>query len=291
MLKPALKATLCFVVVVATLNFYSCNSGMLAEIVEQDNNAAELAEKERIEKLDLSFTSHQVVSGDTLEKIARDNQLRTDTLISVNEINNARGLRIGQNLQVPNMDGIVHKIKKGETIAAISEHYKLSPDRIVVPKPGRGWKLPGASVFLKQVRMDSKELKRVSGDIFTHPVRSWYLSERFGYRYDPFSGRRSFHRAIDMVTPYGASIRAPRRGTVITASYDNALGNYIQLQHDGGYSTLFAHLSAINVRKGQVVKEGHVIGLVGNSGKSTGTHLHFAVYQRGRPINPLLVLY
>lgn len=119
------------------------------------------------------------------------------------------------------------------------------------------------------------------------PVTGGYISSRFGYRKDPFTGHRAFHRGIDYRVPYGTEVHATAAGKVIFAGRMRGFGRLIKIRHKKDLVTVFAHLSKIRVRKGQNVKRGDVIGEVGNSGRSTGAHLHYEVQEKGSAVNPL----
>lgn len=113
------------------------------------------------------------------------------------------------------------------------------------------------------------------------------LSDGFGGRSDPFTGERGNHQAIDISSNSGNPVRAPADGIVVKAEWANGYGNVIFLSHGYGYSTRYGHLSSFNVRPGQRVKRGDVIGAVGSTGRSTGPHLHYEVRVNNKPVNPL----
>jgi murein DD-endopeptidase MepM/ murein hydrolase activator NlpD len=117
------------------------------------------------------------------------------------------------------------------------------------------------------------------------PVAGWVTSE-FGTRFSPFSGEREFHKAIDIATKYGRIIQTPADGVVTEVAYQHDVGQMIQIDHGHGISTFYGHLSKATVRPGQAVRKGDRIGQVGNSGRSTGSHLHYAVTLNGVPVNP-----
>jgi murein DD-endopeptidase MepM/ murein hydrolase activator NlpD len=117
------------------------------------------------------------------------------------------------------------------------------------------------------------------------PVTGWVTSE-FGRRTNPFGGRGEFHAALDIATKLGAPIQAPADGIVANVEKRPDMGLMIQIEHGRGIGTLYAHLFRSAVSKGQVVKRGDVIGYVGNSGRSTGAHLHYSVSLNGVYVNP-----
>ena len=118
------------------------------------------------------------------------------------------------------------------------------------------------------------------------PVRG-VLTDGFGGRSDPFTRQRGQHNAIDISAAPGAPVRAPADALVVKAEWANGYGNVIYLSHGYGYSTRYGHLTGFNVRPGQRVKRGDVIGTVGSTGRSTGPHLHYEVRLNNDPVNPL----
>lgn len=120
---------------------------------------------------------------------------------------------------------------------------------------------------------------------FSWPVTGTITSP-FGWRSNPFGGGPEFHQGLDIAAPSGTTVTAAAGGTVIMAQWYGGYGNYILIDHGGGYSTGYGHLSAIYVSTGQSVQRGQAIGAVGSTGQSTGPHLHFEVRIAGRPVDP-----
>jgi murein DD-endopeptidase MepM/ murein hydrolase activator NlpD len=120
---------------------------------------------------------------------------------------------------------------------------------------------------------------------FSWPVTGTITSP-FGWRSNPFGGSPEFHQGLDIAAPSGTTVTAAAGGTVIMAQWYGGYGNYILIDHGGGYSTGYGHLSAIYVSTGQNVQRGQAIGAVGSTGQSTGPHLHFEVRIAGKPVDP-----
>lgn len=118
------------------------------------------------------------------------------------------------------------------------------------------------------------------------PTKGW-LSSRFSYRFSPFTGRKEFHKGIDISTRKGAPIIAPANGVVSAVRWDHLSGKVVTINHGYGLVTVYAHLSKALVKKGQYVKRGETIALVGNTGRSTGPHLHYELHLKKVPTNPL----
>ncbi|MBW2650582.1 MAG: M23 family metallopeptidase [Deltaproteobacteria bacterium] len=118
------------------------------------------------------------------------------------------------------------------------------------------------------------------------PVIGWVTSE-FGYRISPFTGNRESHKGIDIATEIGRDVVAPADGIVASVAKEKSMGNLVKISHGNGMVTIYGHLlKKSNLKKGQKIKRGDVIGYVGNSGRSTGSHLHYGVCVNGVYVNP-----
>lgn len=118
------------------------------------------------------------------------------------------------------------------------------------------------------------------------PTRGW-VSSRFGYRISPFTKKKEFHRGLDICTRVGAPIIAPADGVVSYVGNDYGYGNVIVINHNNGIKTRYAHLRKALVKKGQSVKRGEKVALVGKTGRTTGPHLHYEVHLNGVSVDPL----
>ncbi|MBP1663668.1 MAG: Peptidase [Bacteroidetes bacterium] len=112
------------------------------------------------------------------------------------------------------------------------------------------------------------------------------VASGYGMRMDPIYHSRRFHAGMDFTAPTGTDIYATGNGRVASAGWQQGYGNCVEIDHGFGYVTLYGHMSSISVRAGQAVNRGEVIGLVGNTGKSTGPHLHYEVHYKGEIMNP-----
>lgn len=141
-------------------------------------------------------------------------------------------------------------------------------------------------VSLQEVRgylEDRSSLLRAAPSAW--PVRGWVTSG-FGYRDSPTSGGRRLHAGIDIAAPRGTPIIAAADGHVVFSGYHSAYGNLLVLDHGYGLVTRYAHTSRLLAKVGDHVQRGQLVALVGNTGRSTGPHLHFEVYQDGVAVNP-----
>jgi len=120
----------------------------------------------------------------------------------------------------------------------------------------------------------------------TMPVEAGYYSSNYGYRLDPITGRSTFHTGVDIIASPGTTVMAAAGGVVSTVAYVPEYGNIVDVDHDNGLTSRYAHLSKSLVRVGDVVMKGQKIALVGATGRTTGPHLHFEVREKGIPLNP-----
>ncbi len=238
----------------------------------------------------LWYQVYVVKKGDIPGLIAEAFGVTVDTLVSFNDIRNTRAIAIGARLKIPNMNGILHEAASGETVESVAARYSISPERVAeVNRLSSGELREGRKLFLPDARLSSFALREINGDLFKWPLRGW-ITSWYGWRNDPFSGTRTFHTGLDIGAAHGAPVRAAMEGRVSTTGYNAVSGNYVIIAHHSGYASMYAHLDSIDVRKGQAVSIGTRIGTVGNTGYSTGSHLHFTVLKHGRTINPMLVL-
>ncbi len=148
----------------------------------------------------------------------------------------------------------------------------------------------------EQAKAELKKLLESSGSSnstyvggeFRWPTKATYITSYYGTRKDPITKKTSMHTGIDIGASMGSEIYAANSGKVIVAGWSQkGYGNYVVIDHGGGKSTLYAHMSKIKVQKGQTVTKGDVIGLVGSTGYSTGPHLHFEILINGNHTNPM----
>ena len=124
------------------------------------------------------------------------------------------------------------------------------------------------------------------------PADPIWLTSTYGYRKDPFTGKRTAHHGIDLAGPVGLDIHCTGSGTVIYAKINrHGYGKEVVVDHGFGYRTTYAHLNDIFVEKGQKLKRGEVVGTLGSTGRSTGPHLHYEIRKDGRAVNPFYFFY
>jgi murein DD-endopeptidase MepM/ murein hydrolase activator NlpD len=238
----------------------------------------------------LLTSAYVVQKGDIIGLLAEKFGLNDDTLISLNKIQNTRSIKTGLTLKIPNQDGILYKVGKGDTLAGIAEAWKVDAAAIrTVNELFSGSLREGTEIFIPGGRMDWVTRQEINGDLFLWPV-SGYITSPYGYRRSPFTGIRQFHSGLDIGSARGTPVRAAMAGRVIHAGWDDAFGNYVVINHHSGYRTLYGHMSVIRTKFGASVGAGQRIGDVGSTGLSTGPHLHFTVYKNGVTVNPRVLM-
>lgn len=288
---------LCCIVLIFT--FFSCekedNNGQggydtLSAPVSYDDII--LAEETSVyDEPTLEYIVYRVKDGDYIGNIAKEYGVTEDTIISINGVKQSRLIQIGDYFKIPSMPGIMYTVRAdGETVESISAKYEIASDKCArVNSLEQNVSLKaGTTLFLPDAKLDWVTRQEINGDLFTRPLHrnNYYFSSYYGWRSNPFSGKRTFHGGIDMACAAGTPIYAALSGTVSRAGYDTVYGNYVEVKHHSGYKTLYAHMTEIRAKKGQYVYTNTIIGTVGTTGLSTGNHLHFAVYKNGKSMDP-----
>ncbi|MHC6203811.1 M23 family metallopeptidase [Breznakiellaceae bacterium SP9] len=239
----------------------------------------------------LMESAYQIEKGDVIGRISQKYGLNQDTLLSYNNIKDSRSLQIGRILKIPNQDGILHTVRKSDTLSSLATLYNADVNSIkIVNELFSDTLHPEMSLFIPGARLNNIDLMEINGELFVWPIKgNFRISSPYGYRANPFNdrdGSKYFHSGIDIAASYGTAIRAAQAGKVITAGWHESFGNYVVIRHHSGYRTLYGHMSVIRVKVDELVSVNERIGDVGNSGKSTGPHLHFTVYKNGVTVNP-----
>lgn len=258
---------------------------------------------------------YTVQAGDVIGKIANAYGLTTQELLSINEgLAADQTLSIGQKINVTVLRPAIHfeayyerarteevpftkiveetdTLLKGETKVK-TEGAKGERLATYVIKKENGVQTSmemTEEVITKEVQhhvtlKGTKVIPSRGNGSFAWPATGGYISSHMGHRW----GR--MHKGIDIARPSGLAIKASDNGIVVAAGWDGGLGKRVIIDHKNGYQTVYGHLSSINVSVGQTVPQGTKLGNMGNTGNSTGVHLHFEVIRNGAHINPMSVL-
>lgn len=238
--------------------------------------------------------TYKVENGDTISTIAKDYGISTDTIIWENNLTSANDISIGQEIKILPVSGIAHAVRAGETIYSIATKYSLSSaqpivdfpfntfrndetfalnigDTLIIPggvKPSEIPSIPARPTYIATVTQGT-------GGTFIWPVGGEITQERTWY-----------HSGIDIANSGAPDVGAASSGRVIAVIKEGwGYGWHVIIDH-GSFQTLYSHLQRIDVTEGQDIGQGQVIGKMGSTGRSTGTHLHFEVRQGGEILNP-----
>lgn len=252
------------------------------------------------------YAVHTVEAGESLSIIAEIYGINVKTIMWENNMANPDTLRVGQSLLIPPVDGIGYKVQSGDTLDKIAAKYKIGVDAIVaqnaitdgVIQKGQQIFLPGAVPIAPPVNV-ANSYRNVSGytnvrvnaspsdavpaagQIFIYPTRG-----------NVTQGYSSYHYALDIADRSKPPIWAAAGGTVEKVSvgtWGGGYGNHVIINHGDGVKTLYAHMDSVNVSVGDVLSQGDVVGIMGNTGRvygATGIHLHWEVIINGVRQNP-----
>lgn len=234
--------------------------------------------------------SYVVEVGDSLEGLAARFDIPVSTLVQLNQVSSA-SIQVGEMLLIPCFGSRgdrekerTHIVQTGETLSFIGEKYQVSvaalqgmnqllDDKILI----------GEKLAIPSLPSPGQEVKASS---FIWPVTG-PISSPYGWRIHPISKERQFHGGIDIVVPTGTLVRAAASGKVVESYFAGGFGKTIVLDHGQGLLTRYAHNSRLFVSTGDVVIQGRIIAISGNTGISTGPHLDFRVFVDGETVDPL----
>jgi murein DD-endopeptidase MepM/ murein hydrolase activator NlpD len=245
-----------------------------------------------------------IMHGDNFWKIAREYGVNIDTLISANPYWQTLNARENQTVIVPTQKGVLHFICDFSQIGSVAKIYGVEPGQVLIQKIPFLYRLYSwisenkrpIAVFVRNARPEESMMKEnlakqfAVREMFRSPLGGRY-SSFFGQRLDPIVHTGQFHNGVDIAALMGTPVGAACDGVVSDTGWMGGFGNAVVVDHRNGYRTLYGHLSLIGVRRGQSVRAGQFVGRVGSTGWSTGPHLHFTLWQNGRYINPMQVLW
>lgn len=274
-------------------------SAVLSSATETPEMSTDISDK----KYRAEIIEYQVETGDTLSGVSQKFGISIDSIRWANDLASINAIKPGQILKIPPTNGVIHKVKKGDTVYSVAKYYNIDPQGIVdypfnifindetfalavgqvlivpdgiVPKVEL-WS-PG-QVYIAQRTPDAGTV--VASGAFVWPT-SGKITQRFVW----------YHKGVDIANKAGTPVLAADAGEVIISGWpDNVgYGNRIFIDHGNGFITVYAHLSRVDVTVGQTVNRGNVIGLIGSTGRSTGPHLHFEVRTSDKSQDPMAYL-
>lgn len=245
--------------------------------------------------------NYEVRDGDTLSSIAAKFDVSIDTIKWANDSTDFKKLRAGTKIKVPPVTGLVYKVKPGDTIYSIAKKFQTNAQGIV-DFPFNTFSddetfaiVAGQTLIVPDGVMDNEAVPTLprfanvlTPDAGAVSATGSFVWPTFGRITQPY---RWYHPGLDIANHDGGAVLAADSGTVIAVGWDNSgYGNKILIDHGNGYKSLYAHLSSFSVVVGQRVSRGSMIGQMGSTGRSTGTHLHFEIRTGSGNVDPLAYL-
>lgn len=265
----------------------------------------DLAQTGKTKRIRREIVSYIVEAGDTVSTIAEKFEISVNSVLWENNLSAYSVIRPGDQLAILPSSGVSHKVASGDTIKSLAVKYNVAEDdirrandletdrlaigqKLFIPGGRKNGYAPyqpktysGLSLLRDLVSPGGKTKlppnKKVSGNKMAWPTVGYRITQYFSWR----------HFAIDVANKIGTPIYAADSGKVEVSGWGRGYGNQVLLDHGGGKKTRYAHMSKILVRVGQRVDKGQVIGLMGSTGWSTGSHVHFEVIINGGKYNPL----
>jgi LysM repeat protein len=256
-------------------------------LVPDEGPAGSMADINKPKNTQISI--YVVKEGDTLSGIAHMFDVSVNTIKWANDISPKGTIRVGQTLTVLPIDGVKYTVKKGDTLASIAKAHHGDATEIANYNNLEGGLEVGGQILIPNGEITPPPAPKVKAIAGTSGAGA---ASYAGYYMRPVSGgtrTQGIHgyNGVDIGASIGTPVMASAAGDVIIAKqggWNGGYGSYVVIRHDNGTQTLYAHASAVTVGVGQRVSQGEIIAAVGNSGRSTGPHLHFEI--RGGPRNP-----
>ncbi len=252
--------------------------------------ATAISDKPRFE-----IINYEIAKGDTLASIAEKFGVSIDTIKWANNLK-SDSLIPGHTLKIPPVTGIVHKVVAGDTIYSLAKKYKSDPQKIVNFPANDFADLDTFALNIGQIVFIPDGVMPEAAPVYRPAPVPVFIAGAGGKFIWPAQGQItqypvSYHMAVDIANRSAPPIAAADAGIVAYAGCLRwGYGCHVIINHPDGYQTLYGHLSSFNVSSGEKVGRGQVIGRMGSTGRSTGTHLHFEIRRNGVLLNPLSFL-
>ncbi len=245
---------------------------------EVSENYILLAKKER--PLTTIYT-YTVTENDNLLSLAARFNISYESLATLNGVAFIDSVLTGKTLYIPSSAGLFIAEKPNTPLEfLLKTRYAKSEDYGLLQLDS------GAYSYIPGAKLSPTERAFFADSSMIAPLETGVISSSFGSRISPFTGERTFHNGTDIAAPIGTPVFASKSGIVVYAGIDHVYGNYIILEHDNNTQSLYAHLDTFSVIAGEITEKGVQIGTVGNTGLSTGPHLHFEIRIGSRAQDP-----
>jgi murein DD-endopeptidase MepM/ murein hydrolase activator NlpD len=235
----------------------------------------------------LKFYSYKLKKGDTFWKVVSRTTLNIDTIMTVNNLSSPNNVNEGDVLYFPNMRGVIAETK-GQSVLSLEQTFRVKGEYILSVNKVSALNKP--YLFIPCGEVTSLERSLFLGTGFAAPLETLRRTSNFGMRNDPLTGEKSFHSGVDLGCKVNTPVFAARTGKVIFTGYKGEYGQLVIVEHTHGYYSYYGHLSRIKVKRGDKVTAKTCLAMSGNTGRTTGPHLHFEIRKNERPVNPVIVL-
>lgn len=237
------------------------------------------------------ITEYTVQAGDLLSFIASDYGVSINSIIWANQLKDADSISPGQTLKIPPVSGVIHQVKKGDTVASIAKKYGAEEAKIVEfnSLPQNGELQIGNEIIIPDGQIKSAYAASATSSSgakrfgYLPNLGDYFMQPTTGYNWGRIHGRNG----VDMANSCGTPIYAAADGSVAIADgtgYNGGFGKFIKLIHPNGTETLYAHATKLLISVGEYAQRGQMIALIGSTGRSTGCHLHFEVHGARNPL-------
>ena len=303
-------------------NYYTTNQedegeNILKEnyfVLKRDYEEIEFDRKDGVVEDVVKF-DYIVVEGDTIAEISEKFYVEKKVL----EYNNpklGKTLKIGEKISIPSENGVFYKIISGDNLGKISrafgvkiseilryngfiinEKLKINESIFLINPDFKKIEELKRQIEVKRIRTLKRKKNNLKQEVevyssvqnFTMPIKYTGVTSAFGNRYHPILKRYIGHAGVDLKARY-IPFRATKSGVIKFSGVQRGYGKIVIITHSNGYESRYAHLNSYKVKVGERVKQGQILGQTGNTGRSTGPHLHFEIRKNGRAINPLRAL-
>ena len=244
---------------------------------------------------------YEVKAGDTISSIAEEYGVTEETVQWANGLTSASKIKNGEKLTIPPVSGVVHKVKSGDTIYSVAKTYRANSQAILdfpFNNIGEDFSLTTGDTLMVPDGAPPEKAKPAPTQYLAKGQKSNFGvadlgSGQFGWSASGLMAQYFswYHPGLDISNISGGPIRAAATGKVVIAGWDSSgYGNTIVIDHGNGYTTRYAHMSVLYASVGQTLSKGEVMGMMGSTGRSTGTHLHIEIRKNGAALNPLGLL-
>ncbi|MGL5984627.1 MAG: peptidoglycan DD-metalloendopeptidase family protein [Cetobacterium sp.] len=267
----------------------------ISKELEEENHKVPLFVNDNInleKKIILENLEYTIKKGDTIFDLSKEYKIKSDYIYANNIDKNLRVLQVGKKIKIPTESGIFYLVKKGDTFEILSKRFEINIKSIKDDNKIEKL-LIGSKVFLREPKVSKylnnfKEeyVKQSNLGSFSNPLTLMSLTSSFGSRKHPVLKKVLNHAGIDLRAKTGTKVVSTKNGVVSFAGRASGYGKLIIIKHPDGYETRYAHLSKIDVTKGQKVMKDEYIALSGATGRVSGPHLHFEIRKNGKIVNP-----